>query len=201
MKTFSLLTVGLLSTAVAADPNGHHKPGKHDHECMRLLKWEHLLQMSSNKVLMARLQKNHHKRADKINSLKNNAQSNITAIQGSHPADWLANCHVKGAHMQLKKQCGEKVFLPKIQTKWNNQTKTAEIMKHHNWNDTQFAEEKKALDDKVNDLKNNKTLSELCVKLPKGNKGDKGDKGDGKDGKADGKGDKGGKTPDKGAGK
>ena len=58
------------------------------------------------------------------------------------------------------------------------------------------------LDAKLKDLDTNKTLGELCVKLPKGGKGGKGDKGDGKDGKADGKADKGGKTPDgKGAGK
>jgi hypothetical protein len=201
MKTFLLLTVGLLSTAVTADPNGHHR--KHDKlidvECMRLLGSERVLRMSSDDKLMARLQKNYPDRAAKINDQKKYAQPNITAIQGNHPADWLTNCHAEGAQMRLKHQCMMKHRLRKMQKKWNDAKKGPEVQKDHGWTVEQFTEEKGVLDAKLKDLDTNKTLSELCVKLPKGGKGGKGDKGDGKDGKdgkADGKSDKGGKTPD-----
>lgn len=192
MKTFSLITVGLLSTAVAADPNGRHKhknSTKHG-ECMQLLHSEHLLQVSSNSTLMARLQSNYPKKAAMIKSQTQNAQSRITAIQSnsSHPADWLANCHAQGAHMHLKHQCMAKEHLPKELAKWNDAKKAPKIQKHHNWTDAQFAQEKGVIDAKIKDLNANKTLGELCVKLPKGDKGGKGDGKDGKDGKApDGK--------------
>jgi len=199
MKSFSLLVVGLLSTAVAADPHNKHKKHngtKHGGECRQLLHAEHLLKVSADTTLMARLQSNYPKKAEMIKSQTTMAQSRITAIQGnsSHPADWMQNCHAEGAHMQLKHQCKAKEFLPKMQANWNDKAKGAEIQKKHQWTEAQFAQEKGVLDGKIKDLNNNKTLGELCVKLPKGDKG-KGDKG-GKGDKPDGKDGKDAKGPD-----
>lgn len=196
MKTFSLLTIGLLWTAVAAqNPIGRHRQRKHpDVECMRLLHLEHLIQMSNNATLMARLQRNYPKKADKIKSKASKAQARITEIQAK-PADWLANCHAEGAHQQLKHQCMEKEFLPEVKTEWNDASKAAKIKERHGWTDAQFTEEKRVFEAKFAAIEGNKTLDELCVKLPK-DKGSKGEKGDGKDGKPDGKDAKGAKGPD-----
>jgi len=202
MKAISLLTVGLLSAAVAADPNGQRKHRKHrGDECMELLHSQHIVTTSNDTNLMARLEKNYPKKATMIKSKKEEAQLKIKKIEGnsSHPADWLANCHVQGADMQLKHQCMQKDFLPKIQTKWNDKIKGAEIQKHHKWTDGQFTQEKEVLATKIKDLGNNQTLTDRCVNLPKDHMGEKGDGKDGKggkDGKADGKGDKGAKAPD-----
>ena len=99
--------------------------------------------------------------------------------------------------MQLRHQCMERDFLPKMLNKWNDKSKASNIQKKHNWNDSQFTEEKGVIETKIKGLNDNKTLGELCVKLPKPHKGGKADKGpDGKDGgKPDAKGDK-GKGPD-----
>lgn len=200
MKTFSLLVVGLLSTAVAAEPHGHKR--KHNGimpgECMRLLHFEHVLQTSSDSKLMTRLQSNYPKKAAMIKDQTQYAQSNITAIQGnsSHPADWLQNCHVKGAHMQLVHQCMEKEHLPKKLAAWNDKTTGPKVQKKHSWSDQQFSDEKSAIDAKIKDLGKNNTLTDLCKNLPKGDhKGGKDGK-DGKDGKGEGKIGKDGKTPD-----
>jgi hypothetical protein len=200
MKSFSLLAVGLLSTAVAADPNGHHKHRKHNgSECMQLLASEHLLAEANNTALMQRYQSNYPDKAAMIkdktqeaNTLKKTIESN-----SSHPADWLSNCHIKGAHMQLIHQCMERDFLPKKLKKWNDPKKGPAIQKHFKWTEAQFTQEKGVIESKIKDLNNNQTLSEKCVTLPKDHKGGKGDKGpDGKEGaKPDGKGDK-GKGPD-----
>jgi hypothetical protein len=207
MKTFSLLTVGLLSTAVAADPNAHHKHRKHNgSECFQLLHSEHVVQTSANTTLMAQMQANHPKMAAKIKKDLPKAQSRVTAITGnsSHPADWLANCHAMGAHLHTKHQCKEKEFLPKMLAKWNDATTGPQEMKKLKWTDAQFTQEKGKLDAKIKALNANSTLTDLCVSMPKDKKGDKNGKDgkDGKDGKADGKDGKPGKGPDgKAAGK
>jgi len=198
MKTFSLLTIGLLSAAVAVEnPIGRYRERMHlGRECMQLLHLERLIQMSKNTELMARLQRNHPKEANMIKSQTSDAQLRITEIQGNsnHSADWLANCHAEGAHEQVKHQCMEKEFLSKKKTRWNDASKAAKIKQRHDWTDAQFAEEKSALDARYAALDGNKTLGGFCVRLPKDHKGGKSEKGDGKDGmdgKPDGKGAKG----------
>jgi hypothetical protein len=196
MKSFSLLAVGLLSTAVATDPNGnHHKHRKHNiSECTQLLASEHLLAKANNPTLMQRYQSNYPNMAAMIKSKTQDANSRKTAIEGKHPVDWLSKCHIEGAHRELRRQCFERdVLLPKKLKKWNDPKKGPKIQKQFEWSKEQFAQEKDVIESKINDLKNNGTLSELCVTLPKDPKGGKGDKGpDGKEGaKPDGKGDKG----------
>jgi len=199
MKNFSLLVVGLLSTAVFAEPHGHRRRNgtKHDVECMQLLHLERLLKTSSDTTLMSRITSNYPKRADMIKSQVQSAQADIATIQGnsSHPADWLQNCHVKGAHKELVHQCIERDTLPKMQNKWNDASKAAKIQKHHNWTDAQFTQEKGVLATKIKTLSDNKTLTTECPKLKDG-KG-----GKGPDGKTDGKsgGAKAGGLPNKGS--
>jgi hypothetical protein len=191
MKNLSLLAVGLFSTAVVAEPHRHTKHGKHNgtwgDECMQLLHFERVLKKSADTTLMARLTSNYPEVADMIKSQAQNAQAGITKIQGnsSHPADWLQNCHINGAHKQLKHQCMELQTLPETQTMWNDAGNAAKTKQRFNWTDTQFTQEKGVLATKLKTLTDNKTLTTECPKL-KDHKGGKGP--DGKtDGKTDGK--------------